>query len=185
MTLLSLRIPCPCGSSLIPNSKFLSPPVNDLFTIDHSPFTNSPFTFSLYLSLQTAAMAKLDAGSTLQRLRNRYRLVVMNDDTYEEVVTFRLSRMSVYVVLSTIFVLLVGLTVALIVFTPLKLYIPGYQSVRSDRQYRELMYQVDSLKKLERQNAQYIQGIQQMLSGNVPLDLDTTQLNLPPVEEEQ
>ena len=71
-------------------------------------------------------MAKLDAGDTFQRLRNRYRLVVMNDDTYEEVVTFRLSRMSVYIMLSTIFVLLVGLTVALIVFTPLKYYIPGY-----------------------------------------------------------
>ena len=70
-------------------------------------------------------MAKLDAGSTLQRLRNRYRLVIMNDDTYEEVVTFRLSRMSVYIALSTIFVLLVGLTAALIVFTPLKYYIPA------------------------------------------------------------
>ena len=42
-------------------------------------------------------MAKLDAGSTLKRLRNRYRLVVMNDDTYEEVVTFKLSRLSVYI----------------------------------------------------------------------------------------
>ena len=71
-------------------------------------------------------MAKLDAGDTLKRLRNRYRLVVMNDDTYEEVTNFRLSRMSVYVMLCTIFVLLVGLTVALIVFTPLKYYIPGY-----------------------------------------------------------
>ena len=41
-------------------------------------------------------MAKIfDADSTLQRLRNRYRLVVMNDDTYEEVVTFKLSRLSV------------------------------------------------------------------------------------------
>ena len=60
-------------------------------------------------------MVKLDAGSTLKRLRNRYRLVVMNDDTYEEVVTFKLSRLSVYVMLSTVFVLLVGLTVALIV----------------------------------------------------------------------
>ena len=55
-------------------------------------------------------MAKLDAGSTLKRLRNRYRLVVMNDDTYEEVVTFKLSRLSVYIGLSTIFVVLVGLT---------------------------------------------------------------------------
>ena len=49
-------------------------------------------------------MVKLDAGSTLKRLRNRYRLVVMNDDTYEEVVTFKLSRLSVYIMLSTIFV---------------------------------------------------------------------------------
>ena len=51
-------------------------------------------------------MAKFDANSTLKRLQNRYRLVVMNDDTYEEVVTFKLSRLSVYVFLSTIFVLL-------------------------------------------------------------------------------
>jgi len=62
-------------------------------------------------------MAKFDANSTLKRLQNRYRLVVMNDDTYEEVVTFKLSRLSVYTFLCTIFVLLTGLTVALIVFT--------------------------------------------------------------------
>ncbi|MBD0376885.1 MAG: hypothetical protein ICV51_14800, partial [Flavisolibacter sp.] len=46
-------------------------------------------------------MVNLDAGSTLRRLRNRYRLVIMNDDTYEEVVTFRLSRASVYIALCT------------------------------------------------------------------------------------
>ncbi|MFX7784628.1 hypothetical protein ABTJ92_20620, partial [Acinetobacter baumannii] len=63
-------------------------------------------------------MAKITDNSSLKRLRNRYRLVVMNDDTYEEVVTFKLSRLSVYVAMSTTFVLLVGLTVALIVFTP-------------------------------------------------------------------
>ncbi len=63
-------------------------------------------------------------NSTLKRLRNRYRLVVMNEDTYEEVVKFKLSRLSVYIVLSTLFIVLVGLTVALIAFTPLKLYIP-------------------------------------------------------------
>ncbi|HEY4965137.1 MAG TPA: hypothetical protein VII28_02010 [Puia sp.] len=69
-------------------------------------------------------MAKFDANSTLKRLQNRYRLVVMNDDTYEEVVTFKLSRLSVYVFLSTVFVLLTGLTVALIVFTPLNFISP-------------------------------------------------------------
>ena len=46
----------------------------------------------------------------------------MNDDTYEELTSFRLTRGSVYIALSTVFVLLVGLTTALIVFTPLKYY---------------------------------------------------------------
>lgn len=65
-------------------------------------------------------MPENNTNTTFRRLRNRYRLVVMNDDSYEEVVTFKLSRLSVYIGLSTLFVLLTGLTVALIVFTPLK-----------------------------------------------------------------
>src|SRR5882672_3325799 len=84
------------------------------------------------------SMAKFDANSTFKRLQNRYRLVIMNDDTYEEVVTFKLSRLSVYVGLCTIFVLLTGLTVALIVFTPLKLYIPGYGDVSNRSEERRV-----------------------------------------------
>lgn len=128
-------------------------------------------------------MAKLDAGGTLQRLRNRYRLVVMNDDTYEEVVTFRLSRMSVYVMLSTIFVLLVGLTVALIVFTPLKYYIPGFGNVKMDREYRQLKYVTDSLEKQVSYQSQYIEGIRKVLTGNTEVKLDTVQLKVPQEEE--
>jgi hypothetical protein len=128
-------------------------------------------------------MAKLDAGGTLQRLRNRYRLVVMNDDTYEEVVTFRLSRMSVYVMLSTIFVLLVGLTVALIVFTPLKYYIPGYGNVRMDREYRQLKYVTDSLEKQVSYQSQYINGLKNVLNGNTDVKRDTVQLQIPKDDE--
>lgn len=124
-------------------------------------------------------MTKLDAGTTLKRLRNRYRLVVLNDDTYEEVVTFRLSRMSVYIVLSTVFVVLVGLTVALIVFTPLKYYIPGYGNAQIGREYRQLKYVTDSLEKQVIYQAQYIDGIKKVLSGDVPLNLDTTQIEVP------
>jgi hypothetical protein len=127
-------------------------------------------------------MAKLDTTSTLQRLRNRYRLVVMNDDTYEEVVTFRLSRMSVYIGLSTMFVLLVGLTVGLIVFTPLKYYIPGYGNVKTDRQYRQLKYVTDSLEKQVRYQGQYIENIRNVLSGNTSLQLDTTTFQEPNAE---
>jgi hypothetical protein len=124
-------------------------------------------------------MTKLDAGSTLKRLRNRYRLVVMNDDTYEEVVTFKLSRLSVYIGLSTIFVVLVGLTVALIVFTPLKYYIPGYDDLKVGREYRNMKYRVDSLEKQVNYQAKYIDNIKRILNGGEATVLDTTELTVP------
>lgn len=124
-------------------------------------------------------MAKLDAGNTLRRLRNRYRLVVMNDDTYEEVVTFKLSRFSVYVVLSSIFVLLVGLTVALIVFTPVKYYIPGYGSAKAGREYRQLKYVTDSLEKQVAQQTEYVNSLKKVFSGATEVKLDTTSIQLP------
>src|SRR5882724_9932085 len=127
-------------------------------------------------------MAKFDANSTLKRLRNRYRLVVMNDDTYEEVVTFKLSRLSVYIALSTVFVLLVGLTVALIIFTPLKYYIPGYDDLKIGREYKQMKYRVDSLERQVIYQAQYINGIKKVLNGDVNIKLDTTVIQVPKEE---
>ena len=124
-------------------------------------------------------MAKLDAGTTLKRLRNRYRLVVMNDDTYEEVVTFKLSRLSVYIGLSTIFVVLIGLTVALIVFTPLKYYIPGYDDLKVGREYRQMKYRVDSLERQVDYQARYIDNFKKVLNGDVSTSLDTMKLKVP------
>lgn len=124
-------------------------------------------------------MVKFDTDSTFKRLRNRYRLVVMNDDTYEEVVTFKLSRLSVYVFLSTIFVVLVGLTVALIVFTPLKYYIPGYDELKIGREYRQLKYRTDSLEQQVNYQTRYIDGLKKVLKGDVSVNLDTTKINIP------
>ena len=129
-------------------------------------------------------MVKLDAGSTLKRLRNRYRLVVMNDDTYEEVVTFKLSRLSVYIMLSTVFVLLVGLTVALIVFTPLKYYIPGTSTdYKSVTELRQLKYQVDEANKQILLLQQFDAGLRNgPLKGNNTVVMDTSMLKLPNAE---
>ena len=128
-------------------------------------------------------MAKFDANSTLKRLQNRYRLVVMNDDTYEEVVTFKLSRLSVYVFLSTVFVLLTGLTVALIVFTPLKLYIPGYGDLNNTKELRELKIHTDSLEEQMRYKDQYLESLKNVLQGNTSVKKDTTSLKIPKPEK--
>jgi hypothetical protein len=127
-------------------------------------------------------MVKFDTNETFKRLRNRYRLVVMNDDTYEEVVTFKLSRLSVYIFMSSIFVVLVGLTVALIVFTPLKYYIPGNDEVKIGREYRQLKYKADALEQQVSSQARYIEDVKKVLKGNLTVNLDTTKLNLPKEE---
>jgi hypothetical protein len=128
-------------------------------------------------------MSTLEELTSLKRLRNRYRLVVMNDDTYEEVVTFKLSRLSVYIVLCTMFVVLVGLTVALIVFTPLKYYIPGYGSQAERREMANLKIRADSLEAQVRYNQAYWDNVKNVLAGKVPTKLDTVTLQMPEVEK--
>jgi hypothetical protein len=128
-------------------------------------------------------MAKIDANSTLKRLRNRYRLVVMNEDTYEEVVKFRLSRLSVYIVLSSVFVLLTVLTVALIVFTPIKYYLPGvgYGDAQQVKEFRQLKIRTDSMESALKFKDQYFNDIKKVLEGKVSV-LDTNKLDLPKVD---
>jgi hypothetical protein len=121
-------------------------------------------------------------NSSLKRLRNRYRLVVMNEDSFEEVVAFRLTRLSVYIALSTLFVVLVGLTVALIVFTPLKLYIPGYGEAQKARQYEMLKMRADSIEQSLIKKQEYIDNIEKILKGNV-VSRDTTTLKSGNIEK--
>ncbi|MFN5477065.1 MAG: hypothetical protein ACK57D_05220 [Sphingobacteriales bacterium] len=129
-------------------------------------------------------MAKLiDPKGTLQRLRNRYRLVIMNDDTYEEVATFKLNRLSVYIAMSTMFVVLVGLTVALIVFTPLKYYIPGYGSQSERREMMNMKVRVDSLEQQLRYRDAYWDNVKKVLTGDLPTNKDTTNLEVPNLEK--
>ena len=128
-------------------------------------------------------MALFDAHSTLKRLRNRYRLGVMNEDTYEEVVKFRLSRFSVYVVFSMMFIFFATVTVALIVFTPIKYYLPGvgYGDARQMREYKQLQIKADSIETALVRRQQYLDNLKKVLEGNVP-KLDTHQLELPKAE---
>jgi hypothetical protein len=127
-------------------------------------------------------MENNEQNNSLNRLRNNYRLVVLNDDTYEEVITFRLSRLSVYIGLSTTFVLLVGLTIALVAFTPLKYYIPGYGTRESRSALQVLKLRTDSLERAIRYRDQYLDGVKKVLSGEGNLNLDTTSLNVPAKE---
>jgi hypothetical protein len=124
-------------------------------------------------------MANLDINNTFKRRSSTYRLVVTNDDTYDEVIAFRLSRKSVYVGFSIAFMFLVGLTIALIAFTPLKYYIPGYGTKESRSALELLKIRTDSLEQAVHYKEQYIEGIKKVLSEGNPQQLDTIPLTLP------
>lgn len=130
-------------------------------------------------------MSKIDVDTTLKRLRSQYRLVIMNEDTFDEVVRVKLSRVSVYVALSSIFVLLTGLTVAAIVFTPLKYYLPGvgYGDAQQIKEYRALKIRIDSVEKSLVTKEKYIESIQKVLRGEIR-PMDTTALLIPKLEND-
>ena len=128
-------------------------------------------------------MSMPDVNNTLKRLRSHYRLVIMNEDTFEEVVKFKLTRMGVYIVLSTVFILMVGLTASLIIFTPLKYYLPGtgMGNAKQIKEYRQLKIRTDSMEQALKYQDNYLKNIQKVLQGNVK-ELDTNKIILPKVE---
>ena len=79
-----------------------------------------------------------------KRLSNKYRLVVMNDETFEERLSFRLSRLNVFIAVGASVIILIIITTYIIAFTPLREYIPGYGN-KSDRNIRELMLRANLL----------------------------------------
>ncbi|MCF6406190.1 MULTISPECIES: hypothetical protein [Chitinophaga] len=122
-------------------------------------------------------------GRNVGRIGNRYRLVIMNDNTYEEVTSFKLSRMSVYIALSTLFVLLVTITVATVVFTPLRYYIPGYGDLKQRREFIRLKMRTDSLESAINARDKYLENIKQVINGDFSTSkLDTTTIKVPKVD---
>lgn len=102
-----------------------------------------------------------------KRLLHKYRLVILNEDTFEERVSFKLTRLNVFIVVGFSIIILIALTTFLIAYTPLREYIPGYSSVRLKKQATELIFETDSLKRQLDINEQYYASIKKVLTGDV------------------
>lgn len=123
-------------------------------------------------------MTSPQGNRSLKRLRNFYRLIIINEDTFEEVIAFKLNRWIVYVTMSILFIVLVGMSIGLIAFTPLKYYIPGYGMAGKAKQYEMLKVKADSIEHALDIKQQYINHIEQVLKGDmVPLDTSTLEIH--------
>ncbi|WP_299883645.1 M23 family metallopeptidase [uncultured Lacinutrix sp.] len=101
------------------------------------------------------------------KLLHKYRLVILNEDTFEEKLAFKLTRLNVFVLLSLSTICLIALTTLLIAFTPIKEYIPGYSSTALKKQAVELNFKTDSLQQVIALNDQYYASIKKVLKGEL------------------
>lgn len=144
---------------------------------------NKPNRFSNFIS----QLRGLSARSIVQGLESAYdkfkkfiekskhtfyRLVILNNDTFEEVGSYRLSLMNLYVLVSSLLVGFTILVISLIIFTPLKRMIPGYGGIGSQRDMFELVDRVDSLEKALVANQTYATNVRKLLTADVEKESD-------------
>ena len=113
-------------------------------------------------------MAKENKSRKIKyKLLNKYRLVVLNEDTFEERLTFKLNRLNVFVFSIILVFTLILVTSIFIAFTPLREYIPGYSSVTLKKNAVQLAYKTDSLQQVIKINELYFSSIKKVLKGDV------------------
>lgn len=120
---------------------------------------------------------KKKKGKLKQKLTDKYRLVVLNDDTFEERLSLKLSVLNIFVLGGILSFLLILITTFFITLTPVKEYIPGYSSTNLKIKATKLAIQTDSLKrKLDVLN-DFTKALQPILMGEIEAKfIDSLQL---------
>lgn len=108
-----------------------------------------------------------------KKLLYKYRLVILNEETFEEKLSLKLNRLNVFVVGSVFAIFLIVSTTILIAFTPLREYIPGYSSAELKKEAIRLTFKTDSLERELYMSNQYLGSIKKVLTG----DIKTNEIN--------
>ncbi len=117
-------------------------------------------------------MSKEENKGFWERWRYKYRFVVLNSDNFEERLSFKLSRLNVFVLSSFALVFLIGGTTLLVSLTPLREYIPGYASTNMRRQVVKLNHLSDSLLTVIKNNDRYLNNIRFVVDGKSPEEIN-------------
>lgn len=111
---------------------------------------------------------KKKSKKLFRKLKNKYRLVILNDSTFEEKVSLRLSPLNVFTIVGFSTLILITTVSLLIILTPIREYIPGYTDVNLHKNVIELTLRSDSLAtELDRKD-HYLNSLQIILNGGDP-----------------
>ena len=100
----------------------------------------------------------------------KYKLTIVNENTLEEIVGLRVSKLNGLSVLLSVLTVLFLIAACIIAFTPLRNYLPGYMNSEVRSQIVDNALRVDSLQELLNRQNLYIMNIQDIFSGKVPID---------------
>ena len=106
-------------------------------------------------------------GGFFSGWRSRYKLVFLNEDTFEERASFHLRPFSIFIITGLTVILLIVFTTLLIAFTGLREYIPGYSDVKMKRQLFTLIQRSDSMEMALNARDLYIDNIRNIVNGNL------------------
>ncbi|MFC2104469.1 M23 family peptidase, partial [Bacteroidota bacterium] len=120
-------------------------------------------------------MIKEKKRRIVNKLKNKYRLSIYNDDTFEEVWFLRLSRLNVFSVVGTSVLLFTIAIIVLIAFTPLREFIPGYPDGNMRRNIINNVYKLDSLEHELEIRDRYFKSINTIIRGGTPQSYENTQ----------
>lgn len=101
-----------------------------------------------------------------KRFAENYRIAILNDRTLKEVWYTVLSLRSLIIVVSLVVLLLVGIGIVLVNYTPLRQYVPGYPSTDEQQMLVDNFLKVDSLEKAMSQGELYLENLHSILVGN-------------------
>jgi murein DD-endopeptidase MepM/ murein hydrolase activator NlpD len=100
-----------------------------------------------------------------EQLRNKYRLVILNDDSFAEKFSLRLSPLGIIILFGSITIVMTTFVISIIAFTPLREYIPGYGNVNDRKDIIALNLKADSLENTLKSRDWYINNLLNVFSG--------------------
>ena len=139
---------------------------------------------------------KKSKSKITNKLLSKYRLVILNENTFEEQLSFKLNRLNVFVLFIFSALTLIIATIFLIAFTSLREYVPGYSSTKLSNQANQLSYKTDSILDAVTYNEKYYEAIKKVLNGEVSpenfnkdsvnknIKAELSSVNLKPSEED-
>lgn len=106
----------------------------------------------------------------IKKLRSKYHLIIRNDETFEEKISLRLTKLNVFIIISSLIIILVVLVIYLVAFTTLREYIPGYTDVSLRKKLYELQARADSLEADFKRKDLFIYNIKKIIEGEEIVD---------------